>query len=88
MIELCRRGDAGWVDRAVPNWHFTWLFEGVLPALRAGGVTDEQIATMLEGNPMRWLAGSGTPASVMGHVTSPRASRRRCPRLRNQPPRG
>jgi predicted metal-dependent phosphotriesterase family hydrolase len=36
----------------------------VLPALRAGGVTDEQIATMLEGNPMRWLAGSGTPASV------------------------
>jgi phosphotriesterase-related protein len=54
----------GWIDRAVPNWHFTWLFEGVLPALRAGGVTDEQIATMLERNPARWLAGSGTPAGV------------------------
>ena len=47
----------GWVARTVPNWHFTWLFEGVLPALREGGVTDAQIATMLERNPARWLTG-------------------------------
>jgi phosphotriesterase-related protein len=45
----------GWVERTVPNWHFTWLFEGVLPDLREGGVTDDQIATMLERNPVRWL---------------------------------
>ena len=26
----------GWTERAVPNWHFTWLFERVLPDLRRG----------------------------------------------------
>jgi phosphotriesterase-related protein len=46
----------GWTERAVPNWHFTWLFERVLPDLRQGGVTDEQIETMLERNPARWLS--------------------------------
>ena len=40
----------------VPNWHFTYVFEEILPALREGGVTDEQIATMMETNPARWLA--------------------------------
>jgi predicted metal-dependent phosphotriesterase family hydrolase len=29
----------------------------VLPALREGGVSDEQIDTMLVANPARWLAG-------------------------------
>jgi len=38
-----------------PNWHFTFLWEGVLPALREAGVTDEQVATMLESNPRAWL---------------------------------
>ena len=46
----------GWTERVVPNWHFTWLFERVLPDLREGGVTDEQIETMLERNPARWLS--------------------------------
>jgi len=46
----------GWTERAVPNWHFTWLFERVLPDLRQGGVTEEQIETMLERNPARWLS--------------------------------
>jgi phosphotriesterase-related protein len=41
----------------VPNWHFSFLWEGVLPALREGGVSDEQIDTMLVANPARWLAG-------------------------------
>jgi phosphotriesterase-related protein len=40
----------------VPNWHFTYVFEEILPALRDGGVTDDQIATMMEENPARWLA--------------------------------
>jgi phosphotriesterase-related protein len=42
-------------DQMVPNWHFTFLWEGVLPALREAGVTDEQIDTMLEDNPRGWL---------------------------------
>jgi len=46
----------GWRERAVPNWHFTWLFERVLPDLREAGVTEEQIETMLERNPARWLS--------------------------------
>lgn len=41
----------------VPNWHFGYLFEEILPALRDGGVTDEQVTTMMEDNPQRWLAG-------------------------------
>jgi phosphotriesterase-related protein len=40
----------------VPNWHFGYIFEEILPALREGGVTDEQITTMMEENPSRWLA--------------------------------
>jgi predicted metal-dependent phosphotriesterase family hydrolase len=28
----------------------------VIPTLRAGGMTDEQLTTMLEDNPRRWLA--------------------------------
>jgi predicted metal-dependent phosphotriesterase family hydrolase len=28
----------------------------VIPSLRAGGLTDEQVTTMLEDNPRRWLA--------------------------------
>jgi phosphotriesterase-related protein len=40
----------------VPNWHFGYIFDEILPALREGGVTDEQITTMMEENPARWLA--------------------------------
>ena len=40
----------------VPNWHFTYVFEEILPALREGGVTNDQITTMMEENPARWLA--------------------------------
>jgi phosphotriesterase-related protein len=42
-------------DEMVPNWHFTFLWEGVLPVLREAGVSDEQITTMLEDNPRGWL---------------------------------
>jgi phosphotriesterase-related protein len=45
------------VSQMVPNWHFTFLWEGVLPVLRQAGVDDEQIDTMLAANPARWLSG-------------------------------
>lgn len=35
----------------------TFLFETVLPQLRAAGVGEDQIATMLDDDPGRWPAG-------------------------------
>ena len=40
---------------AAPNWSMTFLFEQVIPTLRDGGMTDEQLDTMLVKNPPRWL---------------------------------
>ncbi len=37
----------------IPNWHFLHIHKDVLPALRARGVTDAQIDTMLVDNPRR-----------------------------------
>jgi phosphotriesterase-related protein len=42
---------------ATPNWHMTYLLDDVVPALKESGVTDEQVKTMMEDNPPRWLAG-------------------------------
>lgn len=39
------------------DWSMTLLFEQVIPALREGGMTDEQLDTMMVQNPKRWLAG-------------------------------
>jgi phosphotriesterase-related protein len=36
-----------------PNWHYLHIHTNVLPALKARGVTDEQITTMLVDNPRR-----------------------------------
>ena len=36
-----------------PNWHFLHITNDVLPALRAGGVTDAQIKAMMVENPRR-----------------------------------
>ena len=49
-----------WVDDAVrpiflPNWHYAHIHQNVLPALREGGVTDEQIEDMLVGNPRHYF---------------------------------
>jgi phosphotriesterase-related protein len=44
------------VAQMMPNWHFTFLFEEVIPALKEAGVTEEQITEMLEETPRRWLA--------------------------------
>jgi len=40
---------------AATDWSMTFLFEGVIPALTAAGMTDEQLKTMMVENPKRWL---------------------------------
>ena len=37
------------------DWSMTLLFERIIPALKEGGMTDEQLDTMLVANPARWL---------------------------------
>ena len=39
----------------LPNWHFLHISTDVLPAMRARGVSDDQINTMLVANPRRIL---------------------------------
>jgi phosphotriesterase-related protein len=39
----------------VPDWSMTFLFESVIPALREGGMTDDQLDQMMVENPKRWL---------------------------------
>ena len=38
-----------------PEWDFTFLWRGVLPALSDGGVSDDEIDTMMRENPRAWL---------------------------------
>jgi phosphotriesterase-related protein len=48
-------------EQALPliaNWYPTHLFENIIPALKKGGVTDEQIQTIIRKNPMRLFLGS------------------------------
>lgn len=44
---------------AAPNWHFLHIHNDVLPALKARGVTDEQIDTMLIANPRKIFEAQG-----------------------------
>ena len=41
----------------VANWHPTHLFNNIIPALKAGGVTDEQVRAMTIDNPRRLFTG-------------------------------
>jgi phosphotriesterase-related protein len=41
------------MQATVPNWHFRHISQDVLPALRAAGVSEEQIGLMTVGNPRR-----------------------------------
>ena len=43
----------------LPNWHYLHIHNDVLPALRARGVTDEQITTMLVDNPPELFSARG-----------------------------
>jgi phosphotriesterase-related protein len=40
---------------AATDWSMTFLFEGVIPALKESGMTDEQLKTMMVENPKSWL---------------------------------
>ena len=40
---------------AANDWSMTFLFESVIPTLKEGGMTDEQLETMMVENPKRWL---------------------------------
>ncbi|ALG11260.1 phosphotriesterase family protein [Kibdelosporangium phytohabitans] len=42
---------------AAPNWHYAFIHDTVIPALREAGVTDEQLHTMLVDNPRRYFEG-------------------------------
>jgi phosphotriesterase-related protein len=44
---------AGMRASAMPNWHFRHVPDDVIPALKAGGVSDAQIDQMTTGNPRR-----------------------------------
>lgn len=46
----------GTVDAIAPNWHFTFIHDHVLPALREAGVSERDIETMLVDNPRRYFA--------------------------------
>ncbi|MGH8867798.1 MAG: phosphotriesterase family protein [Actinomycetes bacterium] len=48
------------LPQMLPNWHYLHLTQDVLPALRARGVTEGQIRTMLIDNPRRILTGELT----------------------------
>jgi phosphotriesterase-related protein len=40
---------------AATNWSMTFLFEGVIASLKEGGMTEEELETMMLQNPKRWL---------------------------------
>jgi phosphotriesterase-related protein len=48
------------MEERLPDWRYTHIPRDVVPALRAAGVTDEQIDDMLVGNPRRIFERQGT----------------------------
>jgi phosphotriesterase-related protein len=61
------------IDAAVPNWHYAYIHNGVLPGLRDRGVSDDQIEQILMRNPRDFFAqqdkgapGAATTAKVAG----------------------
>ena len=57
---LLRLGGPQLLTSVVPNWHFNHIPDDVLPALRAAGVTDEQITAMTVDNPRRIFEKQGS----------------------------
>jgi phosphotriesterase-related protein len=47
------------VAAALPNWHYLYIHDDVIPALKANGVTDEQLNTMLVDNPRKIFSVKG-----------------------------
>ncbi len=44
------------IAQMAPDWHMSFIFESVLPALHEAGVTEEQTDAMLGANVVAWLA--------------------------------
>jgi len=44
------------IAQLAPKWHFTHIFEEIIPALGELGVSDGDIATMLDETPRDWLS--------------------------------
>jgi phosphotriesterase-related protein len=57
-------GDSG--PGATQNWQPGNFFTRIVPMLKSGGVTDEQIRTMLEVNPRRFFEGEAAPSGQAG----------------------
>ena len=51
------------IETICPNWQYTYIHNGVLPGLRARGVTDEQIEQILVRNPRDFFAQQGAPVA-------------------------
>jgi phosphotriesterase-related protein len=47
------------VPLVMPNWHYLHIHNDVIPALKARGVTDDQLTTMLVDNPRRIFESQG-----------------------------
>jgi phosphotriesterase-related protein len=45
-------------QRHLPDWHFLYLSQTILPALRARGVSEADLTTMMVDNPRRILSGT------------------------------
>jgi phosphotriesterase-related protein len=59
---------AGLIDAFAPNWHLEHLLDEVLPALRAQGVSEQQVEEMLVANPRRYFTPAG--ATVASRVAT------------------
>ena len=46
---------AGVREQVAPNWHYSFIQDTVLPALREAGTSERQITTMLVDNPRRYF---------------------------------
>jgi phosphotriesterase-related protein len=44
------------VEQLAPNWKPTFIYDEVVPTLREGGMSDDQLETMMVEAPKRWLA--------------------------------
>jgi len=43
-------------EEVAPHWHYTYLHDEVVPALLAAGVTQQDLDTMMVGNPRRYFS--------------------------------
>jgi phosphotriesterase-related protein len=58
-------------DAVAPNWQYTYILSGVLPALRDRGVTDDQIEQILVRNPRDFFAQQGTDLGAASAADAP-----------------